>query len=386
MALVINSNPDNGYSIHDELIFVVYESVKAADPVTYPNYKYVADIYVDTVLVARQKSVPNPTTLRGEFNISGVVRNYVNQLLNPLVAVQSQTADEGEFFASVQVKFGQEYSDTLYTNVVVDSERKYYNYYKGRTTSLETLSDYADAVLSNKPLISEVRLADNYLFVPYYISNIAAFDYELKKYNASGTLLGTSTVAITPTIAKQLLIFNVAPLATGGFINSAVSYYTFQVESGSVYRFNIVCDPKYTNNKIHFLNKMGGFDTFAFDKVSRTTIDNTKKSFQQRDYEITSSGGVVYFNSNNVYNEINKVYYSSYKEMLKVNSNLLTDAEYVWLQELIVSPLVYWENDNYFYPIKINNTNYELKKIVNDRMTNLMIDFEILAGHNTQYR
>jgi hypothetical protein len=69
-----------------------------------------------------------------------------------------------------------------------------------------------------------------------------------------------------------------------------------------------------------------------------------------------------------------------------LNSDLLPDAEYIWLEELILSPLAYIQIDDYFYPIKITDNNYEPKKHVNDDLTNLTLNIEFGDRFNTQYR
>ena len=46
MAIVINNTPVDYSSAHGDLVYTVYESVKANDPTTYPNYKYICDVYV----------------------------------------------------------------------------------------------------------------------------------------------------------------------------------------------------------------------------------------------------------------------------------------------------------------------------------------------------
>ena len=55
----------------------------------------------------------------------------------------------------------------------------------------------------------------------------------------------------------------------------------------------------------------------------------------------------------------------------------MTDAEYVWLAELITSPLIYMEIDSNYYPVTIKNTNYEYSKNQNNGLKTLEIEVEL---------
>jgi hypothetical protein len=105
--MTIQSTPPSYASVHADLLYVVAEPAKTADPVAYPNYKYICDVYVGGVLAARLKRVPDPTYKLGVFNIGAVVRNYMTSLFNPTGALVSQVAGEPNFYLSVLVKFGK---------------------------------------------------------------------------------------------------------------------------------------------------------------------------------------------------------------------------------------------------------------------------------------
>lgn len=56
MAIVLNSEAGNTSSVNNEMLFVAYEATKATDPVTYVDYSYVCDVYVDSVFIERLMS------------------------------------------------------------------------------------------------------------------------------------------------------------------------------------------------------------------------------------------------------------------------------------------------------------------------------------------
>lgn len=392
MAIVITTNPGSYYSAHGDLIFVVYEATKALDPVTYPDYKYVADVYIGAVLVARIKKVPQPDTKMGIFSLGNVIRDYVSSVFNPAAnVIKAQESGTGEFFTTVTIKFGEEYSFTLYTNLTVDSARIYFNHYNGRMVGQNTLlGNYQNAIVSVRPTITPVNSSDAFTLIPYFAVSASAFNYLIKAYTDSGNLLATISNSITPAAANNLIILNVSPTVlntvTAGFLNAA-SYYTVQANSGTIYRLNLTCEAQYDVYTLHFLNRFGGFESRNFTKVSRKVIDIVKTDFGKLPYTIDSSGALTYYNSNRVYNETRSTYASQYKEKMTLNTDILTDNEYTWLGDLIISPLVYLEMaGGYFIPVAITQNNYEFKKIINDDLTNLTIDIEFGDQFNAQYR
>lgn len=398
MALIITSNPGNFYSAQGDLIFSVFEATKVADPVTYPDYKYVMDVYVNSELILRLKKVPHPVSKFGLFNIGDVVRNYLAFNFSPAaLSLQAQQSGSTEFFIGVTVKFGEEYGFTLYTNVTVDSERFYYNHYNGRMIGLNTiLESYKDKALTVRPYSTPVNENDKFQFIPFFATDSDNITLVIKSYAIGGVLLDTITEIKTPSSALQL--FNVAPAVlngiTPGFIDDSVSYYTVEFQTPNIvnpadyskFKFTVCCEPRYEQFTIHFMNRFGAMESKTFDKVSRKTIDIIKTDFGKLPYTINPSGVPTYWNENKVYNETRSTYASQFKEKMILNSDLLTDTEYQWLGDLIISPLTYIQMGDYFIGCSITDNNYEYKKIINDDLTNLTIDIEFGDQFNAQFR
>lgn len=390
--MVINNTPANYSSVNGDLIYTTYDATKAVDPVAYQNYKYVCDVYVGGTLVTRLKAFPNPVNNRGQFNIGRAVRNYISFQSNPSANFKAQEFGAGEFNLSVQCKFGEEYGGTIYPNVVNDSARLFYNHYNGRLTSSETnLSAYLDNTATNRPYQNYCRLGGGKCYIPYFPSTTGNISVTCNYFNAAGTSLGSASSHINATTAKNLLIIDMSPtgvnqLLGGTFtITSAVAYYVITIGS-NIYRIDLYCEPKYTPYTLHFLNQFGGFESFDFRKVSRKTIDFEKKTFQAQDYHIDASGVSSIRTSNNVMYDGLTSFAVSFKEKMKLYSDIMSDAEYTWLSQLFLSPLVYFDDGGYLVPINITATNYEFKKVINDKITSLMVEIDFGKQLNTQYR
>ena len=415
MAITIQSSPAAYTSVHGDALFVVCDIVKASDPVTYPDYRYICDVYVGATLVTRLKSYPHPDNKMGVFNVGNILRNYVAANFNPTaLALRAQEMGLNEFYITATMKFGEEYNYVTYTNVTVDTARNYFNHYDGRKLGVNSnLANYANKVLTTRVLNTIVDLptasslgypvdennVNNY--VPFLPDATGAITLRITSFTKSGTQINTQDHSTSPTAANTLQSYNLSPTAINtaypGLIPLTVaSYYTVQFLSphiavDKVIKFDLTCENKHEVYTIHFLNKLGGFESRNFNKVSRKVIDVERSEFGKLGFTLDSSGVVSYKNSNNVYNDTRTVFSTSYKEKLTLNTDVLTDVEYTWLGDLILSPMVYLEmldeTDNiYFVPCVIENNNYEPKKRINDQLTNLTINVEFGEVYNSQFR
>ena len=130
---------------------------------------------------------------------------------------------------------------------------------------------------------------------------------------------------------------------------------------------------------MHFLNVMGGFDVFNFKLASTKNTSIEKKRYN------TMLGS---FNESNEYNyavsdRSSSVISLSNQDSITVNSDWITDAESIWLKELLTSPVVFMEQSNNLIPVQITETRYKTSKRVNDKLFNLQITFDF---GNENYR
>ncbi len=308
----------------------------------------------------------------------------------------AQETGENEFFVNASVHIAEEYGGNEHpaigddTDRYKDDVRTYFNHYNGRLIGNTTnLAAYTNKVVSTRPQANYINTGDAFCLLPYFPIATSGVAVQVKAY-AGSTLQGTYNGTVTPSAANNLQILNVAANAinasAGSLINAATTHYTVQVNSGVIYTFTLTCEAVYTNYTLHFLNRFGGFESRNFSKVSRKTIDIIKTDFGRLPYTIDASGNVSYYNSNKVYCETRTTYASQYKEKMILNTDILTDEEYQWLADLILSPLVYMEMNGFFIPIAITGNNYEFKKRVNDKLTNLTINVEFGEQFNAQFR
>jgi hypothetical protein len=386
MALEIKYTPPIYSSLHGDLIYTVADADKVSDPTTYTNFKFIGDIYIGGNLIARVKRVPDPVTGIGIFNVAAIVRAYVATIFNPTPGILiAQALTENEFYVNVDMHFGEEWDYTPTYNILGDTPRSFVNSYNGRfvgATSL--LAAKNQKVASNRPTTGFAFLTTNFLFVPYFQYTAGAVPFSV---TPSGGGSGFST-SFTPTVVDMNLL-NVSPITLNalhaGCITPATTSYAVTIGS-QTYVIKLICEPIYQPYMIHFLNQYGGFDSKIFSKVSRKILQIERKDYGRLPYTVDSDGQVSYSSSNGVFNEERSTYSSLWKETMSLNSDILMDEEYIWLQDLLLSPMIYLEDGGYFYPIVITDTNYEPKKVINDDLTNLVINIEFGKQLNAQFR
>lgn len=387
MSLTVAFTPPAYSSFNEDLIYTT-KSDKTADPSTYPNFKFIGDVYIGGLLVARLKKDPNPTTGVGVFNIGQVVRSYIQTLFNPTFGqLVMQVLGNQLFNLSVQMKFGESYNFTDFLNVTIDSMRPFFNSYNARGGAFNSsLAQVLDKVASNRSTFCQAILSQRFNLIPYFPTSTSSIPITITP--AGGGIPYSTTIPVTS--AYDMQIINLAPANLNavqpGTITANTKHYDVVIGSQS-YRFYVICEATYTPYMIHFLSKYGGFESKSFNKVSRYSIAITRTTFGKYPYTIGSDGVAQEATTNRVYNELSSTYASQYTESKVFNTDFLNDQDYSWLSDLMVSSMIYLEEPNGdFFPVVITDSNYDIKKNVNDGLTNLTLTVSYGATLNAQYR
>lgn len=380
--MIFESTPDAYSSVNDPILYVVYDA-HATNPTTYPNYKYVAEIWINGTQVFTGKYFPNPTTSRGIIDASNVIREYVSAILLPTsTGIVAQQLIEGQWKLSVVVKIREEYGGTIGAVILTDSTRTMFNHYNGRIYGVTILSNYTNKPLSDRGLIIDMTLNNANYFIPYFATTTSTYNVVI----TGGT--STRTKVVTPSAANSMQILNISPAAINseyaGNFTSSTTFYTVLV-SGITYRVNLQCEGLYDNYVVHFMNKYGGYESMLFNKVSKKYFDLEKKSYKQLPYRISSSGVSSVGAGITMYQQ-NTDYAGRVKERLKMNTDWVSDLDYEWLSQLIISPQVWVEEDGKLFPAMISQSNYEFKKHIVDALINVSIDVEFSSSFKTQYQ
>jgi hypothetical protein len=265
---------------------------------------------------------------------------------------------------------------------------------------------------------NEFALIDN---VKFEEIEILPYSAEIKTYNSSNTLINTFVLKNTspsefqynwlryntntdagfvcwrlPAGAKNLNQINNSDLSTGSqpIITSAVSYWVIKIKSSANNLFgeykcylNSQCS-KYKSFRLHWLNRLGGYDSFTFDMASQEDINIERNFFTKL---LQDSGNYSSPKSYGYTTRGETQYHTQYSTIYSVTSNWITEDESNMLAEMMTSPNVYLEKDadnNKFIPINIKATTYRKQSKTNNntKVFNHEFQFEVSYKEKIQGR
>lgn len=389
MAITVNSSPAS-YSSGQDALYHVVTSTNVAQP----NFKYVFDVYVAAALVARVKLFPDPTTSKGIFNAEKIVRNYFAAYFGLDNSLTTFNYTTNNIKLDYEIKYGEEYGGTTYTNLVT-ATYTVANYYNDLFTDpyLSQLSSTSYRWLTNRGLNTEASYNDP-LYVPFLSdSDSKNLRLRVRVYNEAGTVLSTTTGANV--LCSRLTMLDLCGIAVddyllgaGAIITADTYSYGVSVYDGTTYSDEIkikqVCNARFTPVNITFLNQLGGYESFYFRLVNKRTDNFDRKSYQKLDYTYSSGNMVPIINSTVNAGGVN--YAVSKTATMRLSSDYITIAENNWLRELIASTDVYLTYNNYFYPVLIKSSTWEEKVNVADKMVQFNLDVDFGKSFNSQYR
>lgn len=394
MAITVNNTPGAFQSFHEDMWYVVSSTNTAQT-----SFKYVFDVYVNSVLVARIKSFPQPNTDKGLFNVAPIIRNYWESYFQPATSQTAFNHTGSGNMVSFTIQFGEDYAGTIYTNLT-SSAGTGYNYYpnisegKGAFDGTWFENGYAGVNLLTKRDLTQLQTnqSGNRLFISMnnFTSGVV-YDWKLNVTRSNGN----DTTGGTFVDVSGIAVIDISPVAInnylgGTFISSATDSYVVGFEElgvGTQAEVTVtkICQPRHTHIPLHFLNSLGGYDTMIFTLVNRESRNIERKSFEQIDWQYRSND-MFRWNQYNVFNGGSVQFNTQHTITYKLTSDWLSLTDYTWLRDLIASPEVYMENNGTFIPIKISTSQWTQKKRYIDKVYNLELDIEFGSKEFSQYR
>jgi len=394
--LQIPSVCDPAYS---PLYFLVSGSMSAQN-----NYKIIAlikDLGGNTLAKVKQPTDSVYTT-KAAFDLHRILENYVTHTID-MTAVQVTKANNN--YIGFVVEFGEEYGSPTTAEY----------YYSTQTATLLSPNialspkDFLSFDSSTYFLGSGTRLFLNkFKGTRKVFTTTKSFLYFMQEMNSATSLVtGIKVVAknsagatLATTVIGQpwdgtqddmvFLYFpsgpanlNLIPQAQltsgteGSVIPAATSTYLINLvfnsgQNSEILTFSIEdsCS-KYDNYPIYFLGQYGQVETWNFNKKSYKSSDIQRSTFKS-----TLGGFLTATTYGFSQGERQETQYNTeVTDSIVINTDLLNDAEYLLMKELIQSPQVWVLEGTTLVSIVIKETNYLQKTKVNDKIFNFTISF-----------
>ena len=364
MALSITQQPNTYAPAYNDTNFVITES--SGGIYTKDNFKFIAEVKQNTTSLAKLKApIYYGSTNKGVFNIGRILENYVSYDWNYNDSAASGCTNS---IMDYKVEFGYEYSNsatgsvTEYTNLASATGSVW-----NASLNPIDLVNYAGQYTMD---------GDGLFLTPIRSKTIhrTQKDWLYAIRNTATSALITYSDASTQTISLPATKVVRIPSGSQLSIPSGATYFDIQLKLSSTvlsetYRVNIIDEcSKYDTTDLFFLNSLGGFDSFRFNRVRRDTYEIQRKSFKSNPYTLGASYGYETSSFNTKNYDVNSMH------KVKLFSNWITESQSLWLKDLLESPVVYLY-DGTLVAIRIETATYETKKHVQDNA--FMLELEI---------
>ena len=418
MAITIQDQPaaSTFYSVGNPIELLISSTLTASS-----NFKLSVDVYspASTTLLANLKYDVIPSTTQILADVHQILKSKISENITNLRTSATGIKNESLKHFTANVKATEYLGNppalissgitTSNTFSMFNGALKYLGWVKGDITKYRINSGAGDDTLTQRFLTGFSNYASVYKgtilgdYATYFKGsyNVKKINYnQLMQMNwlwqgSGGTNAEfnvyaieegggyiTNTKTLTSVHALMSMNFGVAALVAGGFSTLVSPYKYLMVYLDNVgnqltatYLFEIDWSPcsRFDSYEIHWLNRYGGWDSWVFDKRTRKATEIDRRAFNPTSLPISGSSIV-----HNIYDIKGKDFVVSTKERYLVNSQYLKGWELTGLEDLITSPLVYWNSPDGFINIVVNNpTTFEHKTNTVDKLFNLQFEFEI---------
>jgi hypothetical protein len=397
MAINIIQQPAKFTPAYNEQWFVC-RSTNAAQA----NFKFVIDIYfLGNVNYTRRikRNIYPGTSDRLIVDVHRIIENY---LTDDIDLATDEIELNNNSWRAYTIKIGEEYGTTpvVYPDLATSNIILAWN----GTQSFEQFASYSSGTcvlgasgspfLTNSPDNVNVSIDEKgWLYAIQPVANTVD-GVEIKTYNSVGgvvqtVILDNPYVAVgasgecfirMPAAPGSLNLIPNGQLIAGAqpVVDSTVVYYTIRtfasgVQTSEIKTYTLIDNCSiHEKYRLHFLNRLGGFDSYSFIKGSSITDTINKKVYKKPKGNLIGGSSFGY----SVSDRLTTQYQTEVKTAYQINSDWINDEESEWLRELMSSPIIFWEKDGELIAINITDVQYQAKKGVTDMTFNLLVNFE----------
>src|SRR3990167_3293842 len=414
MAITIQQSPGSKQPAYSELAYVVSSTNIAQE-----NFRFVADIYisgVSTPTYFRQKKSPHPTLNVGVFDIHRILENYISHdISTSLYGFQRNEASWRQYEVQFREEYGISSGISVSSVLATGTSGDVINAAPG----FVDFKDYAQddylmklfggaKFLTNAPLTQTIFSDENAWLYMMTESSGSIYYAQITTYSEidlGGSLIDTHRIINVDTDSDrykpgEFLRFgcgtrnlNFIPpnlFQAGGqsIITPSVKSYSVSMRKSNFVGiseariFNIIdnCYSKFDQYRLHFLNKLGGFDSFTFNMIAAETTDIVRTLFKKT-VGTTTATSFSYAKSDKENQELSVMYQDS----LTMESDWVTEDEGTWLEELVHSPVVYLDHATHgLIALNITKSRHQKRKHSTDKLINIQIEAKYSHNNSRQ--
>lgn len=378
MAITKDTVPNDFIGAFNQVVYKITSNNTAQ-----PNFNFIVDIKETTsgTLLARLKYPKQPGVTDLTFDIGDVLRNSVSyDFLNAQAAyVAANTNSRLKYYVEFRELFDNGSGVPTLSGVLASDPA---------TPSASSYKFASNAIFDFEDFTPTAYVNTNVSGFGYLNANTTSFEniessqnkiltfFDPNRIAAKIVLLSGSTFSQSISLPAKEHLFNINAgkwiLDTSG-LTLAMGTYVVQVQTSAnviiaskTFTYTPQCS-NYSNVRLHWLNKLGAFESFNFIMNSRKSEDIERKQFK-------APLPIGYLKSDRLKTNFN----TTINDKISINSDWISEEQSILLEQLATSPVIYLERSaTNFIAVNITNTNYEIKKFLDDRkLFNLSFDIE----------
>jgi len=379
MAITIIATPSAFMAAFNQVPYTVSSNLTAQ-----PNFNFIVDVNQTSGTanpLARLKYPVQPSSAQLTFDVGNVLQNYVSYDFNNVTGVfGTNTNSRLKYFVQFRELYDVSGIPTLSGVLASHPTTPSASSYNFAGNGIFDFEDYTPTAYDNLNVSgfgylsaagSTERIESNQEKFLYWFDPNTAVKY-IQYTGANGNVV----TAVTLTAKEHLFSIKAGKYAQDVLIAGGISIIdtynvsllgaTSNVLASRTFSLNTECS-QYPTVRLHWMNKLGGFDTFNFNKNTINAMDIERKQFK-------APLPIGYSKQDRLKTNYN----TTINDKISINSDWITETESTLLEELATSPVIYLERSaTEFIAVNITNTSYEIKTFLTDRkMFNVTFDIE----------
>jgi len=403
MAITIGKEPYNGDGHvpgYNDIKYLVSSTKSSED-----NFKYVMDIYINGsgTRAHRETVPPHPTFGTGNFNPARIIESY---LANNFDLDLTEVTQAPSSCIVATMKFGEEYGlSSSGTTVYPDQAQDDLAVWNG-VFDYEDFCDYEEGCyrsedgnskfLTNEPDNKKIYPDDNaYVYAInrtsgdiYYfevftqdsgLNQIGHYkiinNYQAQSSNDDRMVRCPAGWNLNDINSGDITVLDGSlPIITSSVFNYTIKCIKFddtETIAQRTYETDSNCD-RFTKHKIHFLNKLGGYDSYVFSKANNFKTNIKRSNYKKNFGSQTDSTTFTYSQSQRGISQFD----TNIEDEITCRTDWLSTGDILWLEELVTSPDVYVERNGNAVPIIITDSSYTRHNGETEKMFSLTITYK----------